>query len=332
MRKILFFLLVSLWATTIYAQLGDEAYSFLRIPSSTRVSALGGDNISVVECDPSLGFHNPALLGKEMDNMLNLNYMNYISDVNIGSAIYTKAFKDKGAWGVGASFFSYGKIPGYNEENQQTGDLSAKDMNIQGFFSYDLSEKWRGGVSLKLLYSSMAEYNSFGMGVDAGLSYYDSEKNFSFGFMLKNIGAQFKSYYDERQKMPWDIQLGISKRMAHAPIRFSLTALYLNRWKFDYVDDSDKEYDGDSFAQALLKHFVIGVDWLPSDNFWVGVGYNPKRGMDMKLSGGNALSGFSAGAGIHIKMFDVSASLAKYHPSAMSMMVTVTTYISDFKL
>ena len=264
--------------------------------------------------------------------MLNLNYMNYISDVNIGSAIYTKAFKDKGAWGVGASFFSYGKIPGYNEENQQTGDLSAKDMNIQGFFSYDLSEKWRGGVSLKFLYSSMAEYNSFGMGVDVGLSYYDSEKNFSFGFMLKNIGAQFKSYYDERQKMPWDIQLGISKRMAHAPIRFSLTALYLNRWKFDYVDDSDKEYDGDSFAQALLKHFVIGVDWLPSDNFWVGVGYNPKRGMDMKLSGGNALSGFSAGAGIHIKMFDVSASLAKYHPSAMSMMVTVTTYISDFKL
>ena len=326
MRKILFFLLISLWANTTYAQLGDEAYSFLRLPSSTRVGALGGDNISLVECDPSLGFHNPALLGKEMDNMLNLNYMNYISDVNIGSAIYTKAFKDKGAWGVGASFFSYGKIPGYNEENQQTGDLSAKDMNIQGFFSYDLSEKWRGGVSLKFLYSSMAEYNSFGMGVDAGLSYYDSEKNFSFGFMLKNIGAQFKSYYDERQKMPWDIQLGISKRMAHAPIRFSLTALYLNRWKFD------KEYDGDSFAQALLKHFVIGVDWLPSDNFWVGVGYNPKRGMDMKLSGGNALSGFSAGAGIHIKMFDVSASLAKYHPSAMSMMITVTTYISDFKL
>ena len=248
--------------------------------------------------------------------MLNLNYMNYISDVNIGSAIYTKAFKEKGAWGVGASFFSYGKIPGYTEENQQTGDLSAKDINIQGFFSYDLSEKWRGGLSLKFLYSSMAEYNSFGMGVDAGLSYYDSEKNFSFGFVLKNIGAQFKSYYDERQKMPWDIQMGISKRMAHAPIRISLTAVHLNRWKFDYVDDSDKEYDGDSFAQALLKHFVVGVDWLPSDNFWVGVGYNPKRAMDMKLSGGNALSGFSAGAGIHVKMFDVSASLAKYHPSA----------------
>ncbi len=312
--------------------MGDEAYSFLRLPSSNRVNSLGGDNVSLVECDPSLGFHNPALLGKEMDNMLNLNYMNYISDVNIGSALYTKAFKEKGAWGVGASFFSFGKIPEYTEQNQHLGDVSAKDINVQGFFSYDLSERWRGGVSLKFLYSTMADYNSFGLGVDAGLSYYNSEKNFSFGFVFKNIGAQLKSFYDERQKMPWDIQLGISKKMAHAPIRFSLTAYHLNRWKFDHVEKADKEYKGDSFAKTFLKHLVIGIDWLPSDNFWVGVGYNPKRGMDMKFDGGTALSGFSVGTGVHIKMFDVSASIAKYHPSAMQMMVTVTTYISDFKL
>ena len=48
------------------------------------------------------------------------------------------------------------------------------------------------------------------MVVDAGLSYYDSEKRFSFGFAFKNIGAQLKVYEDERQKMPWDIQLGIT--------------------------------------------------------------------------------------------------------------------------
>ena len=332
MRKILFFLLISLWANTTYAQLGDEAYSFLRLPSSTRVGALGGDNISLVECDPSLGFHNPALLGKEMDNMLNLNYMNYISDVNVGSAIYTKAFKEKGAWGIGTSFLSYGNIEEYSEENLYIGNVSAKDIAVQGFFSYDLSERWRGGLSLKLLYSAMADYNSFGLGVDAGLSYYNSEKKFSFGFALKNIGAQLKAYNEERQKMPWDIQLGISKQMEHAPIRFSLTAMYLNRWKFDYIDTTDPEYDGDSFGKALLKHFVIGVDWLPSENFWVGIGYNPKRAMDMKFDGGSALSGFSAGAGLHIKMFDVSASMAKYHPSALSLMISVSTRFADFKL
>ena len=95
---------------------------------------------------------------------------------------------------------------------------------------------------MKFLYSGLADYTSIGLCVDAGLSYYNSDKGFSFGFALKNIGAQLKAYEDERQKMPWDIQMGITQKMAHAPIRFSLTAQYLNRWKFDYIDNTDKAF------------------------------------------------------------------------------------------
>ena len=59
---------------------------------------------------------------------------------------------------------------------------------------------------------------------------------------------------------------------------------------------------------------------------------NPKVNMDMKLKGGGKFSsGFSAGAGVRIKMFDVGFSLAKYHPSAMSMMISVSTTLADFK-
>ena len=155
--------------------------------------------------DPSLIFHNPALLGAEMDQMVNLNYLNYISDINVGSALFTKAYKEKGAWGVGASFFSQGKIRGMSEEGLPTGDFTAKDISVNGFFSYDLSERWRGGASLKFLYSGIGDYTSIGVAVDAGLSYYDSEKGFSFGFAFKNIGAQLKAYEDGVRKC-----LGIS--------------------------------------------------------------------------------------------------------------------------
>ena len=105
--------------------------------------------------------------------------------------------------------------------------------------------------------------------------------------------------------MPWDIQLGITKQMAHAPIRLSLTAQYLTKWKVEYVDDYDREYTGDNFFKSFVKHLVIGVDYIPSDNFWLG-------------------------AGVRIKMFDVSVSVAKYHPSALSMMLSISTTISDF--
>ena len=292
MRNILFIFFFSFLLRAVVAQTGDTGYTFLRYPSSARANAMGGNTMSLVERDPSLIFHNPALLGAEMDQMVNLNYLNYISDINVGSALFTKAYKEKGAWGVGASFFSQ--------------------------------------ASLKFLYSGIGDYTSIGMVVDAGLSYYDSEKGFSFGFAFKNIGAQLKAYEDERQKMPWDIQLGITKQMAHAPIRLSLTAQYLTKWKVEYVDDYDREYTGDNFFKSFVKHLVIGVDYIPSDNFWLGIGYNPKTALDMKLQGSNALAGFSGGAGVRIKMFDVGVSVAKYHPSALSMMLSISTTISDF--
>lgn len=322
------------WVVTwsVSAQSGDEVFSFLRLPTSTRATALGGHTVALVERDPSLAFHNPGLLGAEMDGMININYLNYISDVNAGSAVFTKALGERAAWGVGASFISYGSIEEYLPENLATGsDLSAKDISVNGFYARDLTDRWRGGVSLKFLYSGLADYTSIGLCVDVGLSYYNSTKGFSFGFVLKNIGAQLKAYEDDRQKMPWDIQMGITQKMAHAPIRFSLTAQYLNKWDFDYDDETEEEYEEDTFFETLAKHFIIGVDFIPSDNFWVGVGFNPKVNMDMKLQGGGSFSGFSAGAGVRIKMFDVGFSFAKYHPSALSLMISVSVTLADFK-
>lgn len=332
MKHILYLLFLSFLVQSVQAQSGEAVYNFLRYPSSARANALGGHTVSLVERDPSLIFNNPALLGGEMDGMINLNYMNYISDINVGSALFTKALRERAAWGVGAAFFSNGSFKGMSVDNLPTGDFSAQDISLNGFFSYDLSDRWRGGASLKFLCSNYDIYTSIGLAVDADLSYYNSEKEFSFGFAFKNIGAQLKPYEDERQKLPWDIQMGLTKRMAHAPIRLSLTAMYLTKWKFDYIDGvEDDVYKGDSFFKALVKHFVIGLDYVPSDNFWLGVGFNPKTMWDMKLQGGNALAGFSGGAGVKIKMFDVGVSVAKYHPSALSLLMSVSVTLADFK-
>ena len=107
---ILFILCLSLARWTAAAQTGNEAFSFLRLPNATRANALGGNTVALVERDPSLAFHNPGLLGAEMDGMINFNYMNYMADVNVGSALFTKAIGERAAWGIGASFMGYGNI------------------------------------------------------------------------------------------------------------------------------------------------------------------------------------------------------------------------------
>lgn len=317
------FLFLSVCGTT--AQNGEEVFTFLRYPSSARVSALGGNHVSVVERDPSLVFHNPALGGAEMDGMVNLNYMNFVSDIHQGSALYTKAWGENGAWGIGANFISYGNFRQTTEEKWTEGEFSVEDMSLSVFYSRNLSERWRGGLALKFLYSSLESYTSFGLAADAGLSYYDSEKEFSAGVVLKHAGAQLKAYYDKQGRLPWDIQMGFSKRLAYAPFRLSLTAMYLNTWDFSYIDHTRPAYEGDTFFQTFVKHFVLGVDFIPSENFWLGLGFNPKTQADMKLqSGSSGLSGFSAGGGVKIKTFDVGVSIARYHPSALSLMLSVS--------
>lgn len=312
----------------VCAQEGKEGYTFLRFPTSSRASALGGHTVSMVESDPSLVFHNPALLGGEMDGMINVNYMNYFADVNVGSAVFTKAFRERSSWGAGVTYMNYGRMKEVTINDEYLGTFSVQDIGIHAFYSYDLSDKWRGGLSLKALYSTIADYSSFGLAVDAGLSYFDADRDFSFGIALKNIGAQLKAYHDDRQSIPWDIQMGITKRMNHAPIRLSVTALHLNRWKFDYIDHTDTKTD-DSFMETALKHLVFGVEFIPTENFWLGIGLNPKTKMDMKLESGNGLGGFSVGGGIKVSRFNIGASVARYHPSATSLMVSVTMSLSE---
>ena len=311
-----------------YSQGGEDAYTFLRIPVSSRAVALGGHTVSLVESEPSLIFHNPALLGGEMDNMVNVNYLNYFSGVNIGSAVYTKAFRERSSLGAGITYINYANFEERGVGGEELGMFTVQDIGIHTFYSYDLSEKWRGGVSLKALYSSIADYTSFGLAVDAGLSYFDQEKDFSFGIALKSIGAQLKSYHEESQSIPWDLQMGFTRRLAHAPIRVSVTAMYLNRWKFDYIENIEIKTD-DSFFNTAFKHLVLGAEFVPSDNFWLGIGFNPKMKMDMKLSSGNGLGGFSIGGGVKVSRFNVGASVARYHPSATSLMVSVAVLLSD---
>lgn len=327
MKKILFLSFLFLYISSAIAQEGSSVFNFLKLPNSARANALGGTNVSIIENDLSLVFQNPGFLGQEMDMNLTLGYMSYIADVGIGNAIFAKSLGERSTWGVGVNYTNYGNLKEVTSENVILGDLSANDICGNIFFSRDLTEKLRGGVTAKIVYSSLGEYTSIGLGVDIGLSYYDSEREFSMGLVGKNLGRQVQSYNEDYEGMPWDIQFGITKRLSHAPIRFSITTMYLNKWKFYNVDGEE-----DSFGTTLAKHFVLGVDFLPSDNLWVGLGYNIKTAADMKVVDANKMAGFSIGAGLKVKAFNIGCSVGQYHPSATSFMLNLTTSFSEFRL
>ena len=300
-----------LFSYEIEAQESKTVYNFLRVPVSAHAAALGGENISIDDDDPTLVFHNPALASNVADRSLNLNYMTYMEGVKVASASFVNAFRERATWALEAQYVDYGTMKHTTVDNEVLGDVSAKDIAVGGTFTYTLSDKIAGGVTAKFVSSSLAGYNSIGVAVDLGVNYLNPDLGLSLSAVARNLGGQLKAYEDDFEKLPFDLQLGVSKRLGESPLRFSVTMTRLHDW-----DDK------------FINHFIFGAEAFLSDNIWLGGGINPRRSDDMKISDGESESshgaGFSLGGGLQLDRFKLQVAYGKYHVSASSLIINVT--------
>lgn len=302
------------------AQESTSVFNFLSLPNSAHATALGGRNISLIEDDASLTFQNPSLLSSVSNNTLSLDFLTYMKGCNAGGASYARVAGERGTWGVNAQFVSYGSMTETLERGEIIGDMSALDFAFSGLYSYNLSDRWAAGASGKLIYSKYASYSSFAMAVDLGLNYYDEGHDFSFSVVASNLGGQIKAFGEEHERLPYDLQLGFTKRIAHAPLRISVTMVDINRWSSKYY------YSGDgkpSFGRKLMNHFNVGLDIIPVQMVYVAVGYNFRRAYEMKAAGSSHAAGLTLGAGLNIKKFKLGVAYAKYHVSAPSLSLSI---------
>lgn len=313
MKKVVFSVLMTLLATIATAQESQTEYNFLRLPVSAHAGALGGDNITIIEDDPSLMFNNPALLGSVSDKTVNLNFMTYMKGSFTASASFNKAINERAEVGAMAQFVNYGTMKEMDEHNVQTGEFSAKDIAISGVFSYELTQRLVGGITAKFITSYIGDYNSIAMGVDLGLNYYDPDREWSISAVAKNLGGQLKAYDDNYEKMPIDVQVGVSKRLVGSPFRLSATLVDLNHWDYKFIN-----------------HLVAGVDIILSPQIYFAAGYNFRRADEMSIiatdeeKGSSHMAGLSLGAGLMLDRFKLSLAYAKYHVSSSSLMVNVS--------
>ena len=311
MKKSIFIVILFLVAMLTKAQESQTAYNFLRLPVSAHVAALGGNNITITDDDPTMIFHNPAMLGGVSDKSLNLNYMTYMEGTMVGSASFVRAWGDRGTWGVSASYMDYGSMRQTTADNIQTGEFSAKDIMLGGSVAYSLSTLFTGGITAKIISSSIAGYNSMAVAVDLGINYFDEAQGLSLSAVARNLGGQIDAYDEDFEKIPFDLQVGISKKMAMAPLRFSATLNNLHDW-----DDS------------FIHHLAIGADIFLSDNIYIAGGYNFRRNKEMRISDGEGESshgaGLSFGGGVQLERFKLNVAYAKYHVSVSSLLINVT--------
>ena len=311
MKRAVFTIISVISALLAYAQESRTAYNFLRLPVSAHVAALGGDNISIVEDDATLIFHNPALINDVSDRTINLNYMTYMEGAKTASAAFVKAAGERGTWGVSAQYMDYGTMKETSWENIQLGEFSAREIAVAGSYAYALSNRFSGGITARFITSHIASYNSMAVGIDLGLNYYLEESELSISAVAKNLGGQIKAYDDEFERIPLDLQIGVSKRLLNSPLRFSATLSRLNDWSY-----------------GIGKHLAIGADLILSPTIYLAAGYNFRRASEMKISDSEGESnhgaGLSLGGGLSLERFKLHIGYAKYHVSANSLLINVS--------
>lgn len=324
----IFSLLLAVLPATALAQEYASAFNTLRLPASSHAAALGGQNVTLIEDEPTAGWYNPALYANVSDMSAGLDFMTYAAGSTWMGAHFVKAFGERHTMAVGVQYMNYGKMDETDEAGNTLGQFSAKDIVIGAGYSYLLSDRWTGGANLKMMVSNLADYTALAAAIDVGVNYYDDENDLSVSASLQNIGTQLKAYHDgQRTHLPFTLALGFSKGMAHLPVRFHVTMTDVTRWKSSYYmlpenKDKDKS-DKVGFGKIALNHFVLGLDILPTDYLYLSVGYNFRRAYELKASGSSHLAGLSAGAGVNVKHFKFGVSYAKYHQASNSIMANV---------
>jgi hypothetical protein len=180
------------------------------------------------------------------------------------------------------------------------------------------------GGSVKIIGSQYAEYNSFGMTADAGISYVSRNKLTTVSAVFRNMGGTLDPYAPGHyESAPFEIHLGVSQGFKHVPLRLYATFTNLQRPDLSYIDPANR-YEADPLTgdtidkkigagTVLLRHFTIGGELFPfKKHLFLRVAYNFLRAGEMKVEALGGGVGLSYGIGIRISHFTFSYSRAHY--------------------
>lgn len=331
----------------IYAQAGTvNTYKFLRISPSARVSGLGSINVSTDDSDISLANMNPALLCSSATNNLSLSHKFIFSGISSENLDYGfRIGKVKLPFHAGIQYLNYGEVNLTNVYGEIGGKVSGSDFAIVLGTSYSLYENLRLGLSTRLIYSNLGGYYSTGLTADLGAMYNFNNKNFDLGFVLKNIGGTLVSYSDTKEFAPFNVILGISKKLEHLPFRFSVTASDLNRWNMIYDDPNgennvlfgevtQEKSKISIFSDNLFRHFIFSGEFLLGKNggpLRLRLAYNHRKSREMSIEPYRSFAGFSFGFGLKMRRFTIDYAYGIEHLAGGKAHLTLSANLNEFK-
>jgi len=307
---------------------GQYAFEYLLLSNSAHVTAVGG--ISVANPDPDIAFalQNPAMMQPGLHNELELTYNNYYAGISIMNLQYGYHVpKINTSFYFGVQYLNYGSFTETDDIGNTLGTFHGDDYSLTVGASRSYLEHWRYGADIKFASSDLAQYTANAAMVDVGINYYDTASLWDFGAVAKNMGVMMKSYNpgNPREPIPFDMQLGISKKFKHLPLRLIATMQHVYEWNIRYDNPADligtnslgttdtASDKGSHFGDILFRHFILAAELTLGKRITLTASYNDLRREELAVSTATGPSGMAFGLGVNLNKFKIHYGLSYYN-------------------
>ena len=327
MIKKISFLVFFSFVCTSYAQIGGKnTYEFLNLVSSPRQAALGGKVLTNNDWDTSQALHNPAAINDEMDKQLALNFVNYFADINYGSVSYAKSFGEKKHLiAAGITYVDYGSFDGYDNYGTSTGEFSGNEFALTVGYKYNVpNTDLKLGANGKFISSKLDTYSSIGAALDLAALYEFKESNSVLTLVASNLGGQFTAYENTKESIPFHVDLAFAKKLENLPLKWHIVFENLQQWDLSFENPNRGEEDLDgtttpeniSVFNKFMQHLVIGGELFHGKALNLRLGYNFRRGYELKIEENRVFAGITAGFGLKLNKFRVNYAFQKFSAAA----------------
>ena len=286
------------WAVSVPSLLAQPAgltgFPFLRLEPSARAAALGGSFTAVYGDDVNALFYNPAILNEEMHGVLSASYLNHLSDLNAGFVAYGRHMDRWGTLAVGLRYMNYGSFERADETGARDGTtFGASDVALSLGWARTYYDWLRYGASIQGIFSGIDSYSAGALAFDAGVLAYWPDRALSASLTIHNTGWVLSSFGDLADELPFDLRLGLTKKLAHLPLMITLMGYNLHELG---------EGEG-SFTSETLRHLAVGTEFQFSSAFNLRLGYNHRRHEELKTNSRIDLAGVGLGFGLKVTRF-----------------------------
>lgn len=285
-KKYILILLIFLFPSIVFsaASFGTTTAEFIKIKPDAKPSGMGDAYIGIADDSSSLQYNSSglALLDRSELTGTSIFWFNNIMMYNVA---FAHAFESGTAFGINLLWIDFGS---FNSTGISGFDVTLQEAVINAGFGKTIFTGFNLGINLKILYERFADIStgivesSIGVSADTGILFELFSRNFSIGFVARNLGF----ITGTEDSLPIEMGLGIGFKL------FSGKDDY-----FNFGIDVSKILNTDNFFAGA------GFEWTIFRIFSMRLGFRYNNSFDLEtfsFSDVQNLLLLSGGVGINI--------------------------------